>query len=149
MKTTITVLMMCLMTIALSAQNLTAFESIAKWGYKNSSGKVVIPAKYDYAEDFSEGFAAVGLQNLGGRITMGFINTVGKAITPMKYEYVEKFSEGLALVKLNDKYGFIDKTGKEFIPLKYDSAESFENGKALVELNGDYYDIDKTGERIE
>ncbi len=125
-----------------------------KYGFIDETGREVIPLKYDYAEDFCEGLAKVGLNR-----KYGFIDRTGKEIVPLKYDYAYDFCEGLARVQLNDgedvssgKYGFIDRTGKEVIPLKYDytysfhdNANSFYEGLARVQQNGKYGFIDKTG----
>lgn len=53
------------------------------YGYKNFTGKVVIPAQFDRAIDFSQGVALVSLP---GESKYAYINTAGTAITPYKYE---------------------------------------------------------------
>jgi hypothetical protein len=104
-----------------SERELERFEKNDKYGFKDKqTGKVVVPAKYDDAHDFSEGLAAVKLDG-----KWGFIDKTGKKIIPLKYDDAEHFSEGLAPVKLDDKWGFIDKTGKEVTSFKYDDAKSF------------------------
>jgi hypothetical protein len=50
------------------------------YGYKNSKGKVVIPAQYDNASDFHNGVAKVVKDDL-----YGLINSKGKVIIPVKY----------------------------------------------------------------
>ena len=99
--------------------------------------------KYDYVDDFIEGFASV---RLNGKC--GFINTTGKEITPLKYDRVDVFNEGLARVRLNGKYGYIDTVGKEIIPPKYDYGSFFIGGFAKVTLNNKWFFIDETGKII-
>ena len=84
-----------------------------KYGFIDTTGKEVVPPKYDRADSFSEGLALVKLN-----YQYGFIDTTGKEVVPPKYDYAENFSDGLALVTLNDngKWGFIDTTGKEVVP---------------------------------
>lgn len=102
-----------------------------------------IPCRYDNAEDFSEGLAAVKLDG-----KWGFIDKMGNEVVPLEYEQVDSFSEGLAAVKQNGKWGYIDKAGKEVVPCKYDNARSFSEGLAVVGLNGKWGFIDKTGKEI-
>ena len=99
--------------------------------------------RYDFAGDFSEGFAEV---KLNGKY--GFIDKTGREVIPCKYDDAESFHEGFAAVKLNGKYGFIDKTGREVIPCKYDYTFKFSEGFAAVELNGKYGFIDKKGKPL-
>ncbi|MDR0725210.1 MAG: WG repeat-containing protein, partial [Prevotellaceae bacterium] len=94
-----------------------------KWGYADTTGKVVIPLKYEWVEHFSEDLA--GVKSDG---KFGFVNRKGKVVIPLKYESIERFSEGLAMVKSDGKYGFVDKDGNEVIPLKYTSATLFVEG---------------------
>ena len=114
-----------------------------KYGFADENGNIVIPLKYDNAEDFSEGLAKVRLND-----KYGFIDKSGNEVIPLKYDYACEFSEGLAKVYLNYKYGFIDKGGNEVIPFKYDVAEDFSEGLALVVLNDEYGFIDKNGNEV-
>jgi hypothetical protein len=95
------------------SKELIPFSESDIWGYRDATtGKIVIPAKYDEAEPFNEGLAAVRLKD-----KCGLIDTSGKEITLVKYESIWSFDEGMAKVLLNGKWGFIDTTGKEVIPL--------------------------------
>ena len=119
------------------------FEEYGKQGFKKD-GVVVIPAKYNYASDFSEGLAAV---KLDGKWV--YIDKSGKEVIPFKYDYAMSFSEGLARVELNGKYGYIDKAGKEVIPIKYDEGRYyFCEGLTALKLNGKWGFIDKTGKEV-
>lgn len=89
-------------------------------GYINKLGQEVIPLKYEYAGEFSEGLAAVYLDG-----KWGYIDKSGNEIIPLKYDDAHEFSEGLAVVGLNGKYGYIDKSGNKIIPFKYDLASEF------------------------
>lgn len=35
--------------------------AVSKYGFMDKTGKMVVPLQYDYAKDFSEGLAAVGM----------------------------------------------------------------------------------------
>jgi len=119
-----------------------------------SSGKSIIPDKYEDVGGFSEGFVAVSLNG-----KWGFIDRTGKELVPPKYDGAHHFSEGLAAVLLDGKWGYIDRTGKEVIPIKYDAAGLFRNGKANVSVNHpglvpglprrENFTIDKEGNIVE
>lgn len=81
-----------------------------KWGYINKSGAQVIRPQYNYAWDFSEGLAAVGING-----KFGYIDKTGRVVIPLQYDWVTDFSEGLACVRKNNKCYFIDKSGKKSI----------------------------------
>lgn len=69
-------------------------EANAGWGFIDKTGKFVIPPRYEKADMFSEGLAAV--QQNG---KWGFIDTNGKMVVPAKYDAVNSFSEGIATVQ--------------------------------------------------
>ncbi len=103
-----------------------------KWGYINSSGKIIIPATYNNVHSFSEGLAAV--QNNDG--LWGYIDVTGK--TKINFSYSNEptnFSEGIALIKKRSEehapYCMIDTTGKiVFQNIVYTT--SFYKGKAYI-----------------
>ena len=112
-------------------------------GFIDKAGKVVIPAEYDGAGDFSEGFVAV--QKNG---KWGFIDKTGKEITPLQYSDTGNFCEGMAAVVKSGKIGYIDTTGKEVIPCAYDDCYGFFQGLAPVKKGGKWGFIDKTGKEV-
>lgn len=123
------------------------YSDFGDYGFINTDGKVVIPYKYRYVQNFSEGLAAAILKQGDGKY--GFIDQTGKMVIQPKYEMALGFRDGLARVEITkDKWGFIDKTGKEVIPFKYESVSNFLGGFASVELNDHYSVIDKTGKEI-
>lgn len=80
-----------------------------KMGYLDEKGKIVVPALFDYEGDFSEGLAAVELNE-----EYGFIDKTGIiVIEPRSYLYLPQFVNGLARVTTRDfNFGYIDKKGK-------------------------------------
>ncbi len=67
---------------------LISFKETKKWGYLNKEGNIEIPAKWDYAYDFSEGYAVV----FDGSLTedgkpqygkYGVIGTDGEYVIPL------------------------------------------------------------------
>ena len=120
------------------SKGLAAVKFNGKWGYIDTTGKVVIPLKYDSARDYSRGLKGLAPVKLNGK--WGYIDTTGKEVIPLKYDSVMNFYTDLSPVKLNGKWGYIDMTGKEVIPLKYDDAYSFTEGLARVKFNSEYFD---------
>jgi len=163
---TLIITFFCLLSNILIAQqiNLAPYkdENTKLYGFKDETGKLVIPCKYTFAYGFSEGLAAV---NIGGKLGFdkeytndffvtggkwGYINEVGKLIIPCKYDGADFFSDGFAVVDKIDKKGFIDKTGKEITPFIYEFVNAYSEGLAAVgggtPLRFSY--IDKTGKVI-
>lgn len=82
-------------------------DNTIKLGYVNKTGETVISPIYDHASSFSEGLAAVAIEE-----KYGFIDKTGKIVIPFIYDSALDFSEGLAIVDKNGKSMCIDKTGK-------------------------------------
>jgi hypothetical protein len=116
-----------------------------KTGFKDTTGKIVIPIQFEGAGYFSEGLAPVRI----GR-KWGFIDKTGKTVIPPRYIYARSFSEGLAAVRIFSRrdwgrWGFIDKQGNMAIPAQFDFAGNFSEGRAWVRLDNKYGAIDREG----
>ena len=74
---------------------------------------------YDYAGDFNEGLACVGIGEEDD-MKYGYIDRRGNTVIPFIYDKPAQFIDGIAYVKKDGKYGTIDKDGNEWIPLIYD-----------------------------
>ena len=139
-KIIIAILLLVFTPLFLAAEEIKSFKTGNKYGYKNESGRIVIPAIFDDAYWFSDGLAAVK-QN--GKY--GFIDKSGNFVIPAKYEKVRSFSDGLAAVEQNGKYGYIDDRGDFVIPAKFDESWSFSDGLAIVKQDGKYGYVNKGG----
>ncbi|HKR04217.1 MAG TPA: WG repeat-containing protein [Bacteroidia bacterium] len=98
-----------------------------KWGYINTSGKLAIPAKYDDAIDFNDGFASAKSGN-----KFFVLNTKGEEI-PVEGDVtdIKNFSEGLAPFRTaGKKFGFIGTNGKITLLAQYESVGYFSDGLA-------------------
>jgi hypothetical protein len=118
------------------------------WGYLDHSMKWAIEPRFDLADGFSDGMAAVGTltaeakenmkkRRYGARdktwdYTWGFIDRTGAVVIESKYENAWRFSEGLASVCSGGKWGYIDKEGTMVIPPAYDYAWPFSEGMGRI-----------------
>ncbi|HMH32149.1 MAG TPA: WG repeat-containing protein [Puia sp.] len=123
------------------------------YGFVNNQGDIIKAAIYSYARDFSEGFAAVELDDN----KWGYINSQGDNVIPQIYLSATIFSEGLASVQFNDdpkwrwRWVFIDKTGHIAIPdtdLYHPWHSIFSEGLASVKSSNRYGFIDKQGNLV-
>ncbi len=101
-------------------------EGNAKYGYINKQGQEVVPCKYDAANPFSEGKAAVAVYNENDAdaqfpYVYSYINTKGDLLFSCKEGLkAGDFHEGMAWVTADEQqYGFIDTTGTQTIPSRY------------------------------
>ena len=77
--------------------------------YIDENGEKIIAFTFKDARRFSEGFAAVKINDL-----WGYIDTNGKILIPPKYKYPDNFKDGLAHVNNGGSYIYIDKRGVEY-----------------------------------
>ena len=133
-----------------------------RWGYKDANDKVVIPAVFKLATDFSDRAIAAVIDSKG----WACIDTQGKILVrPFIFDNgPDFFSEGLARFREDGRIGFFDEAGRKVIPAQFDFAWPFENGVARVgsgcrEIKlpdehttvegGVYATIDRTGKLLE
>jgi hypothetical protein len=79
-----------------------------KYGYADSTGVMIIPARFDLADAFSEGLALVG-QN--GRF--GYIDSRGSFAIPASYRHALPFRDGYAAVRNDGVWMFLDREGRQ------------------------------------
>lgn len=109
---------------------LVPFERNGRWGYKDAGGNVVIPPRFEIAQEFSpEGIAAV-VDEKG----WAYIDTSGKlVIRPLVVDNgPDYFHEGLARFARDGKIGFFDRRGRVAIQPRYAYAMPFSEGRAAV-----------------
>lgn len=109
-----------------------------KWGFQSTIGEWVVYPIFDHAAEFSEGLAAVGLQE-DGQWRYGFIDVTGKIVIPLMYDDVGSFNEGLAFAAIlgipwedkpagtvYNKVGYINKNNEMavLLPDKYSRPSS-------------------------
>jgi hypothetical protein len=102
--------------------SLAVVRAHGKWGYIDTSGREVIPPRFDKAESFT----ANGLARFRKGQKWGYIDVRGRKVIPPRFDEAGYFAaNGLAEVKVDGKRGYIDASGKEVIPLRFENAVSF------------------------
>lgn len=154
MKKAIIVFSFLLATLNLFAQNLQLFqdEKTNKYGYKEASGKIVVKAIYDEAQNFEDDpVACVNIgrnysANKGGK--WGAIDAKGKIIIPVKYDNIRYIGYNLFAVNIGEvfsnmdaswegKFAIFHSSGKALTPFLYTgslSGVTFESGYATLEI---------------
>jgi len=103
-----------------------------KWGFIDTTGKLVVEPKFDGVKNFSNGLALVTVGR-GFDTLVGYIDSTGKLVVPFKYKTGTDFSNGRALVspdasgqsKLIDKQGNTFKDGIKVFMACSDSQDGF------------------------
>lgn len=93
-----------------------------RYGYISRSGKVVIPPRYELAQDFGEGLAGVEFTGSAG---WGFIDRKGDREISPRFEGVGRFSQRLCPVKEHGLWGYIDPEGEWVIEPTFAEAREF------------------------
>ncbi len=114
------------------------------WGWINRENRLVIPAEYDDARDFSEGLAAV---NYKGK--WGYVDTLGNRVIPPRFAEARSFHEGFAAVKnFEGKMAFIDRTGHPITDFSYLGLRSFLHGRAPAKLESGWGYLNSSGKLV-
>lgn len=129
-----------------------------KAGFINTMGRKVIPAKYEAARDFHNGYAVVG-KNVVVKVDpktkkpvtelkFAAINKWGREITKFVYDGFDDFSGRLATVSKGNKVGKVNAYGTVVIPVAYDSLTNYANGLIIAEKNDKLGLIDGYGRTV-
>ena len=80
------------------------------WGFIDKTGKWVIRPSYQAAKNFSDGVAAVRVNN-----KYGYIDKKGDFIIKPQFDVAWDFMQGIARVKVGNKIGYVNKAGEVFM----------------------------------
>jgi hypothetical protein len=80
------------------------FFPAGKYGFIDKTGRLVVTPRFDGAEPFSQGLAAVRVDK-----KYGYIDKTGKWVVQPVFDSASSFHEGAALVEKDGKYGFISR----------------------------------------
>ena len=138
---------------------LSLVNESGKFGYADTSGKIVLPFRYDYAGYFEDGLACVQAEG-----KYGLIDKSGAFVVPPAYDMLGISPSGVTfredkLIALKDgKCGFINRAGETVIPFIFDKParsakellviSEFGEGSAPVRLDGKGIFIDANGQPI-
>ncbi|MEQ2977050.1 WG repeat-containing protein [Butyricimonas faecihominis] len=132
-----------------------AYTGNQKYGYVNTRGEWVIAPEYDFACDFSEGMALVGMADREGRIAYEVIDREGQNVFPVMLTNCRLqgvFSCGLLVYKdLRQHYcACLDKKGKTvlYLPAEIQEMTEFRHDVAFCLTRNGIGVVDKAGKMI-
>ena len=140
-----------------SAERLFPIALDGKWGLMRADGRVVVEPRFDWVDEYSEGFArfAVGGEPViwlgdprhdGGK--WGFVDARGQVVIPARFDGAQSFHGGLAATQTDDKQGFIDRTGAFAIRPAYDEVHSFGGSVTPVRRRAKWGIIDRNAKWV-
>jgi len=148
MKTILTIAFTCFIGITVNAQDLEIYKANdGKYGYKEKTGKVIIPAKYTQCYPFEGNFAVV--RSAEGKEAL--IDRTGKQTTKYYNDIIQDRGfqyQGRFIVADNNKFSIIDSAGNQIIQKAYEMIFEFTEDGNRVRLNGKYGFIDLTGKEV-
>ena len=109
----------------------------AKYGIKDSLGKVVVEPIYDEVISLAKGgFIVKNNENESNKF--GLINSEGKLVIPINYDYINETPNGSIVTTEKDSsfnywYSLFDKQGNKLLKNKFRSIGNFQNGAASVQ----------------
>ena len=108
---------------------MVAIEADGQWGYMNTKGKLIVPTKFDKAQEFNGGF---GVTEKDDKFFIIGKDGSEKQVEISGLEDLRRFSEGLAPYRANGLWGFIKPDGSVFVEAKYKSVGYMNDGFAWV-----------------
>lgn len=124
-------------------------DEVCNYYYINKRGDTAFAGVFNYAGDFVEGRAVVGLGNCDeDACKYGVIDKRGKFIVPAIYDEIDDISEGFYAAAIDDKYGYLDSKGNIVMEFKYEDALGFKEKIAAVKTQKGWTFIDTTGTQL-
>ncbi len=135
----------------------TVFYQGKKAGMRNLQGQVILPAQFDYIEDY--GYDHLVLVDSGGHKVeggdvvgwdfkkYGIVTDQGKIMFRPQFDQVVN-SYHMILVKKDSLYGYTTDKGRWIVKPKYTEAYPFEHNAAIVKAGDKYMLINQQGRPI-
>ena len=104
---------------------IVANGDLNKGGYLDIDGNFITEIKYDYCDDFDNGYAVVGIGE-DEDVKYGLINREGKEIIPCMYDKIDTVASeaNIFYVTLSKEYYIVDNTNKRIA--RYDEDDNIE-----------------------
>jgi len=115
-----------------------------KWGFIDATtGRIVIPPKFDHAQNFAGERAAIVLDH-----KYGYVDKSGKLVIPPQFDWGYSFSHGMAGVSVGKKSGLIDTSGRWIKEPTYKQIDPWADGWKAWTFDDMEGLLDKKGELI-
>ncbi len=130
-----------------SAEVLYPVNILGKWGYINSTGKIICEPQFDYAYPFSGNMGKVMLYKNDTEL-LGFVDSTGRTVFYPRFDKAMDFKNGFCRVNIQDKWTFIDQSGKLIEQPIFDEVQDFREEMALIRVGEKYGFINTEGKLV-
>lgn len=103
-----------------------------RWGFIDAGGRVAIAPRFERADDFSEGLAAVREGKVAGYVGPDGTMALVPEQAPAAALVHRPFRSGRAVVRVGRRLGAIDRAGKLAVPARFDKMDDYSEGLALA-----------------
>jgi hypothetical protein len=120
-----------------------------RWGFLDRTGGELVPPRYERAEHFSEGLAAVRAGGL-----WGYIDASGREAIAARFEAADDFRDGVAAVRVGGQWGLIGRDGAWRAPPQFEKFErrlrdsAFDASPVAAKRDGRWGFVTLAGERV-
>jgi hypothetical protein len=124
-------------------EGLARIKLNKKFNFIKSNGEFLTNKWFSYANDFTNGFAVVRLNNN----KWNYIKPDGKYLNNKLFDFCHDFHEGFGIVNLDFKNTYIKPDGDYLVNKWFKYCFDFKNGFAIAgSMDGTRYEINKNGE---
>lgn len=110
-------------------KNIKVETAGRKYGWIDRKGELLGDKWFDGTNDFSDGLAAIKMNDL-----WGFINQDGELVIEPQFDEVSDFKNGLNVVSISNHWGLIDKKGDWIVEPIFDEIKEFADGIASAKI---------------
>lgn len=132
-------------------EGLIRFSDKGKFGFKDSTGKIKIPATFFAAREFANGLAPVRLNSFSQNGRYVYIDKLGKTVTP-EFFRAEPFVGKTAIVSTNEArsrlFGLIDAKGKYILDPYIHHLLRLKDGRFVADNMGETTVYDSNGKFV-
>lgn len=118
--------------------------SQGKYGYTDTTGKLVIATTYKEAGEFKQGRAFV----INADKVKQCITPAGEVVFSYTGDLVSHFNKGTALFKNDEGFFYLNRKGVRIGNVYFDEARPFKNGKAMVKIGERWNLMDRKGKLV-
>ena len=115
-------------------------DTAGKYGVVDSTGRIILPCKYDWVEIVEPNLFQIEKGDKGGAV-----NQRGDIVIPFVYKHLRYLGDHYVEAKKQSLYGVISTKGHEILPFVYEQIFDYDNGFFALEKDGKWGVVDSLG----